>query len=66
MMTRDLSVAEAMMSLVSESSCNGHTECEAGHNGDQMVQGHMRSCDAIVYGGPPLRLVYDDQGPLID
>ena len=39
MMTRDVSVADARMSLVSESSCAMHTECEAAHDGDQMVQG---------------------------
>ena len=40
MMTRDLSVADARIALVSDSSCAMHTECEAAHDGDQMVQGH--------------------------
>jgi len=64
MMTRDLSVADARIALVSDSSCAMHTECEAAHDGDQMVQGHLRSCKAIMCGGPPPKLVYDDQRPL--
>jgi len=52
MMTKDLSVADARMSLVSESSCATHTECEAAHTGNQMVRGHLRNCRAIMYGVP--------------
>lgn len=41
----------------------GHKEGEAARFGNQVVQGSLGDGEAIMRGGPPAQLVYDDKRP---